>query len=203
MLKSSTGAKRVYQFKVQLLDIEPAIWRRIQVPENYNFWGLHVAIQDSMGWWDYHLHLFRLKGKHAHKIRLIGIPDEDRFEDEPEIEAGWEVKLVYTFYEVGTVFEYEYDFGDSWVHEITHEGILVREPGTTYPRCIDGARACPREDCGGPWGYDDLLQVLSDPHHEEYESMRTWAGEDYDPERFNPVDIKFDNPNIRLRRLFR
>lgn len=203
MLKSSTGAKKVYQFKVQLLNIEPATWRRIQVSENYNFWGLHVAIQDSMGWDDYHLHVFRLKGKHAHKVREIGIPNEDRFEDEPEIQAGWEVKLAYTFYEVGTIFEYEYDFGDSWVHEITHEGILIREPGVIYPRCVDGARACPPEDCGGPWGYGDLIEILSNPNDEEYERMRTWAGEDYDPERFNAADIQFDNPNVRLRQLYR
>jgi hypothetical protein len=54
--------------------------------------------------------------------------------------AGWQVKLAYTFYEVGTVIEYEYDFGDGWVHEITHEGILIREPGANYPRCVDGGR---------------------------------------------------------------
>ena len=203
MVKSSTGVKAVYQFKVKLLDIEPTIWRRIQVPENYNFWGLHVAIQDSMGWQDYHLHAFRLKGKHAHKIREIGIPVDDGFEDQPEIRAGWQVALEHVFYEVGTIFEYEYDFGDGWIHEITHEGILIREPGATYPRCIDGARACPPEDCGGPPGYSDLLRVLSDPDHEEYQSMRTWAGDDYDPDRFDLTEIKFDNPNIRLRRLFR
>ena len=201
MLKSSTGVKRVYQFKVQLLDIEPIIWRRIQVPEKYKFWGLHVAIQNSMGWKDYHLHAFRLKGKHAHKIREIGIPIDDGFEDGPEIEAGWQVEIEYVFYEVGLIFEYEYDFGDGWMHEITHEGILMQEPGAKYPRCIDGARACPPEDCGGPPGYEGLLSVLSNPNHEEYEDMRTWAGEDFDSERFAPTKITFENPSIRLRKL--
>ena len=156
-----------------------------------------------MDWWDYHLHVFRLKGKHSHKIREIGIPDEDRFEDDPEIEAGWQVAIENVFYEVGLVFEYEYDFGDGWVHEITHEGILVRESGVKYPRCIGGARACPREDCGGPFGYVDLLEVLCNPNHDEYEAMRTWAGDDYDPERFDPAGVAFDNPTIRLRKLFR
>jgi hypothetical protein len=203
MLRSSASVKRVYQFKIQLLDISPPIWRRIQVPETYNFWGLHVAIQDTMGWWDYHLHVFRLKGKHAHKVRFIGIPDEDRFEDEPEIKASWKVEIENVFYEVGLVFEYEYDFGDGWVHEITHEGILIQESGVKYPRCVDGARACPREDCGGPPGYEHLLEVLSNPNHIEYDEMRMWAGEDYDPERFNPVGVKFENPTIRLRNLFR
>ena len=153
--------------------------------------------------WDYHLHVFRLKRKHAHKARLIGIPDEDRFEDEPEIRASWKVEIENVFYEVGLVFEYEYDFGDGWVHEITHEGILIQESGLKYPRCIDGARACPREDCGGPPGHEHLLEVLSNPNHTEYDEMKMWAGEDYDPERFNPVGVKFESPTIRLRNLFR
>lgn len=185
------------------MDISPPIWRRVQVPEKYSFWDLHVAIQDSMGWKDYHLHVFRLKTKHAHKIREIGIPNEDRFEDEPEIQAGWQVAIENVFYEVGLTFEYEYDFGDSWVHEVTHEGILIRESGIKYPHCIDGARACPPEDCGGPPGYENLINVLSNPDHSEFDAIQTWAGDDYDPERFDPTGVKFDNPSIRLRRLFR
>jgi len=101
-----------------------------------------------MGWLDYHLHLFRIRRKHAHSITLIGIPDEDRFEDDPEITAGWEVSISDFFYDVGTTFDYEYDFGDSWEHEIIHEGILLKEKGVKYPVCIGGARACPPEDCG-------------------------------------------------------
>jgi len=193
---------RVYQFKIQLKEISPLIWRRILVPENYSFWDLHVAIQDSMGWLDYHLHLFRIRRKHAHSITLIGIPDEDRFEDDPEITAGWEVSISDFFYDVGTTFDYEYDFGDSWEHEIIHEGILLKEKGTKYPVCIGAARACPPEDCGGVPGYYRMLDIISDPNHEEYEEMITWLGKKYDPEQFVSSEVKFDNPKKRWRQAF-
>ncbi len=78
----------IYQFKISLKEITPLIWRRIQVPTNYNFWDLHVAIQDSMGWLDYHLHQFSIKRPHAHKITEIGIPDEEEFFDDIEIHYG-------------------------------------------------------------------------------------------------------------------
>ena len=133
---------------------------------------------------------------------MIGIPDEDRFEDDPEILAGWEIPIQDVLYDVGSIFEYEYDFGDGWMHEITHEGVLIRESGIAYPRCLGGARACPREDCGGPPGYQELLEVLANPGHEEYEQMRTWAGKDYEPERFDPASVTFDNPTVRFRSAF-
>jgi len=195
-------ANRVFQFKIQLKEITPTIWRRILVPERYSFWELHVAIQDAMGWLDYHLHLFRIRRKHAHSFTIIGIPDEDGFGDGPEITPGWEVPLSDFLYDVGTTFGYEYDFGDSWEHEVIHEGILLKEKGVRYPVCIGGARACPPEDCGGVPGYDQMLDIISDPTHEEYEDMLTWLGGEYDPEEFTPSKVKFDNPSKRWRQSF-
>jgi hypothetical protein len=85
----------------------------------------------------------------------------------------------------GDVFEYEYDFGDCWEHEIEVEKILEPEAGAKYPRCLAGERACPSDDCGGPGGYEELLEVLADPGHEDYEDYRGWAGKGFDPERFD------------------
>lgn len=201
MIKSSSSAKRVFQFRIELLDVAPTIWRRIQVPDSYSFWDLHVAIQDAMGWWDSHLHEFRLKRKHAQKPMYVGFPDDEDFGRATM--PGWDTALGQELCEVGSMFEYEYDFGDGWIHEILHEGVLVREPAVSCPRCIDGARACPPEDCGGPLGFEDLLAVLSDPNHEDYESMKVWVGSDYDSEQFDPAAIKFDNPTIRLRNVLR
>lgn len=193
---------RVYQFKIVMKEITPVIWRRIIVPETYNFWDLHVAIQDAMGWLDYHLHLFRIRRKHSHKDTEIGIPDEDRFEGEPEILPGWEIPISEYFYDVGIASDYIYDFGDHWEHEIVLEGILLREKGVKYPNCIDGARACPPEDCGGIDGYYHFLEVISDPRHEEYEQMIAWVGGKYDPNKFDPANIKFDNPKRRWQHAF-
>ena len=193
---------RVYQYLIALKDITPTIWRRILVPESYSFWDLHVAIQDAFGWLDYHLHIFRIRPKHAHKILELGIPNIDRFDDEPEILPDWEYSIEFYFSEIGKNCEYEYDFGDGWLHEVLLEGILLREKDQKYPKCISGARACPPEDCGGVRGYENLLKTLSNPEDDEYEEMITWLGGKYNPEEFDPDKIIFDNPKVRWRKAF-
>ena len=194
--------KRIYQFKIELEGITPTIWRRIQVPEDYSFWDLHVAIQDAIGWLDYHLHLFLIRRKHSRVATQIGIPDDYAFEGSPEILPGWEIPISDYFHDVGITADYEYDFGDGWRHKVLLEGILLREKGHKYPRCIDGARACPPEDCGGVHGYSRLLEVLADPDDEEHESMLEWLGGKYDPQKFVPGKVKFDNPKQRWKRAF-
>jgi len=194
--------KRIYQYKIELEGITPTIWRRIQVPEDYSFWDLHVAIQDAIGWLDYHLHLFLIRRKHSRVATQIGIPDDYAFEGSPEILPGWEIPISDYFHDVGITADYEYDFGDGWRHKVLLEGILLREKGHKYPRCIDGARACPPEDCGGVHGYSRLLEVLADPDDEEHESMLEWLGGKYDPQKFVPGKVKFDNPKQRWKRAF-
>jgi len=192
----------VYQFKIQLKGIKPLIWRRIIVPETYNFWDLHVAIQDSMGWLDCHLHVFRIREERTDSVVEIGIPSEDRFEEEPEILPGWEIPISKYFHDVGITSNYEYDFGDGWEHEVLFEKILFKDKGTTYPQCIDGSRACPPEDCGGVPGYYHLLKVISDPRNAEYKEMIAWLGKKYDPDAFTPDKVKFDDPKKRWKRAF-
>ena len=193
---------RVWQFKVTLQEISPPIWRRILVPQDYSFWDLHVAIQDAMGWLDYHLHLFTIRRKHAHSEALIGIPNDDFFDEGPEFLPGWDIPMSAYFNDLGVAAKYEYDFGDSWHHEVLLEGYLVRKKGEEYPQCISGARACPPEDCGGVPGYYRLLEIIGDPTHEEHEDMNTWLGGSYDPEAFDPQKVKFDNPKKRFRKAF-
>lgn len=193
---------KVYQFKVTLQEITPSIWRRIQVPGNYSFWDLHVAIQDAMGWWDYHLHVYRFADSVDGEGDLIGIPDEDRFEDDPVHLPGWRIPIDKFFVEPGDSANYEYDFGDSWEHEIVLEEITPREPRVKYPRCLAGERACPPEDCGGPWGYADMLKALSDPAHEEHDAILTWVGGSYDPAAFDPGSVRFDDPGKRWKKAF-
>jgi len=88
--------------------------------------------------------------------------------------------------------------GDYWDHKIQLEKIIPREKGINYPICIKGKRACPPEDCGGVWGYEELLEIIKDPDHEEYEEMIEWVGEDFDPEYFNPQEVVFDDPDEYL-----
>jgi hypothetical protein len=92
-------------------------------------------------------------------------------------------------------FIYEYDFGDSWRHLITIEQVLHPSEVESFPRCIDGARACPPEDVGGVWGYENFLEAIAGPAHEDHEQFLVWAGGSFDPERFSAERI-----NRRLRR---
>ncbi|MCI0460914.1 MAG: plasmid pRiA4b ORF-3 family protein [Gemmataceae bacterium] len=194
--------RHTLQFKVQLREIQPLIWRRIEVPASYRFWDLHVAIQDAMGWLDYHLHAFRIRNPATGKVDEIGIPDDDPFEGQPEVLPGWETPVVQYLQRTGDRAEYEYDFGDGWEHDLLLEATGIRHAKTKYPRCLAGARRCPPEDCGGPSGYADLLTIVADPDHEEYESTWTWLGGEFDPEAFDPKRIHFDNPAKRWRIAF-
>lgn len=193
--------KRIYQFKIELQDLEPAIWRRIQVPETYNFWDLHVAIQDAMGWLDYHLHAFRVPEKDSATVRIIGIPDEDFQEATPTF-AGWETAVVDYFFEVGGTAEYECDFGDGWLHNVILEGILPGDPDTQYPKCMDGERACPPEDCGGVLGYYEILDAMAAPEVDEHKELLDWLGKKYDPDKFMPQEVEFDDPKSRWKSAF-
>jgi hypothetical protein len=195
--------KQVYQFKITLKDVKPPIWRRILVPSSYSFWDLHVAIQDAMGWLDCHLHEFRVKDVNGKEL-CLGIPDMDDFE---EILPGWKYKVAKFLSLARPTFEYVYDFGDDWRHKVELEAVLPAEPGVIYPRCIKGKRACPPEDCGGPWGYQDLLTILADPKHEEHKSMKAWLEsmkeEPFDPESFEPSSVEFWDPKERFDLAFR
>lgn len=188
----------VYQFKITLKDSKPPIWRRIQVPENYTFWDFHVAIQDAMGWADYHLHEFTTIYSAERELKHIGIPDDT---GEMEVLAGWEEKMKDWFPKLKKM-NYTYDFGDSWEHTVVLEKILPREKDKKYPVCIAGKRACPLEDSGAIWGYYEKLDILKNPKHPEYEEIADWVGdEDFDPEEFEPSEVLFDDPKARLKLL--
>lgn len=166
--------KNILQLKVRLLEIKPLIWRRILIEATAGLDDLHRAIQLSMGWENYHLYSFTYGGEHF---------DFDG-DDEPSI------KLSTLGLQKGDEIFYEYDFGDCWKHKIRVEKLLDKEAGLFYPRCIDGKRSCPPEDSGGPWGYEDKLEILHDKAHPDYEEVAEWMGGNFDPERF---DIKKAN----------
>jgi hypothetical protein len=194
----------VHQFLIVLTGTDPLVWRRIQVPERYSFWDLHVAIQDAMGWLDYHLHEFRLLDAREKQVVSIGIPTDEDPEDRPVL-PGWEARLSRFFDRRAwhaPPATYAYDFGDDWQHVVVHEGMESAEEALSYPRCIGGARRCPPEDCGGVHGYADFLQTIANPRHPEHHSTLRWAGGEYDPDAFDPNAIVFDNPRKRWKKAF-
>jgi hypothetical protein len=187
--------QNIYQFKIVLKNSKPPIWRRIQVPENYSFWDLHVAIQDAMGWEDCHLHEFTTivpRGKHPVHI---GIPDDTGW---TEVITGWKEKIKDWFPKLEKM-DYTYDFGDNWEHLIILEKILPKENGEKYPVCVAGKMACPLEDSGAIWGYYEKLEIIKDPKHPEYKDIVNWVGdENFNPEEFDPNEVIFDDPKARL-----
>jgi len=190
----------VLQFKITLLDIEPTIWRRIQVSDLCTFWDLHVAIQDVMGWKDCHLHQFQIIHPKTQQKEFMGIPDEDGISIYNTL-PGWNYKIK-DYLATNEKMLYEYDFGDGWMHSVAFEGQCEKQSKQKYPVCLDGERACPPEDVGGILGFYNFLETIKDPKNEDYESMLTWVGGYYDPAEFEARKIKFDNPSKRWKYAF-
>ena len=198
-------ANVVYRLGVHLRGTDPPIWRLIDVPAEYSFWDLHVAIQDAMGWLDYHLHEFSITAPDSGVPVTIGMPDYDSGSRD-DVRPDSECAIADYFLVPGDEATYVYDYGDGWQHELALSRVLPREPGVRYPVCRDGERACPPEDCGGVGGFRRFLDILANPNHKEHEAMATWLIDHvgpyhpYDPEDFDPAAVAFDDPQERWRR---
>lgn len=195
-------SRQTFVFKVTLRRTKPVIWRRIEVPATYTFWDLHVAIQDAMGWLDYHLHQFHLQNRNTRAIAEIGIPDPDPFEGDRLPLASWTVPLTAYLADPAVRIDYTYDFGDNWEHRVVLETTGIRDDRLSYPRCLAGARACPPEDCGGPHAYAGLLHAVSDPKRPGARDRLEWVGKAFDPAVFDPEQVRFDDPKARWRTAF-
>ncbi|NLE77973.1 MAG: plasmid pRiA4b ORF-3 family protein [Rhodococcus sp.] len=171
---------------MSLRDVEPEVWRRIVVRSEMPLRKLSLALERAMGWEGYHLHLFDVAGV------LFGEPDEDA--DYMIHENAAAVKHLLP--RVGASLRWDYDFGDGWEHDVVVEAIESAVDGKRYPVCLDGARACPPEDCGGTSGYERLLAALADPNDPEHERLVEWAPDGFDPQVF---DLVAANRRLRAR----
>ncbi|MEQ1832794.1 MAG: SEC-C metal-binding domain-containing protein [Candidatus Eisenbacteria bacterium] len=170
----------IFELTVALRHVEPRIWRRLRIPGNTTLLAFHKVLQKVMGWTDSHLHLFRAGG----------IEYGELDPELPEIRTEKNVHLGSLLLRPGDRLVYEYDFGDSWEHDIELDRTLSPDPGPgKYPYVLDGARACPPEDCGGVSGYEDLLRVLGDPRDPEHNDSVLWVGGSFDPEEFDAREI--------------
>ena len=177
----------LYQFKVTLRRISPQVWRRVQVWENYTLDQLHRVLQMAMRWENYHLYEFRI-GRAMYR--------DPHPKNERKIRDAKRARICKVLPGVGAEFEYIYDFGDNWQHELVLEAILLPSPDTLYPRCIAGERSGPPEDAGGAGGYERYLQAMADPSHDEHDDMMAWRGS-FDPEAFS-----IENVNRQLEKKF-
>lgn len=190
--QKSLDLRRVYRLKVTLKGSKPPIWRRLEVPGDITLAKLHQILQVAMGWTDSHLHSFKIGETYYQEpapdfypeFSLAEAKDEKRF------------KLQQVAFREKMKILYEYDFGDSWEHEILVEKILPMMEERRHPICLKGAGACPPEDIGGVWGYYDFLEIMQDPKHPEHENMVEWVGGHFDPDEFN-----LDEINKQLRKI--
>jgi hypothetical protein len=181
------AGRAVHTIKVTLRGSKPPIWRRLQVRSDCTLSRLHGVIQNAFGWEDYHMWAFEAAGEQ------YGIADR-----ELEIRSAAAKRLSQVAPSAGDQLSYTYDFGDDWEHDIVVEAVGDAEPAVSYPRCVAGRRACPPEDCGGIWGYGDLLEILADPAHKEHEDRLEWLGLS-SAAGFDPGAFDLDQINSGLR----
>ena len=185
----TTASNTHLVFQVTLRDIDPPIWRLISVSNSYTLDQLHRVVQLVFGWFDDHLYEFRIND------RSFWFPD-DGFSPE-EAEDSTKVTLQSLALEVGSLFEYIYDFGDEWWHDflLAATAPVLGDESDVLPHLVAGERAGAPEDCGGPPGYYRLLSILDDENHPEFEEIMEWVGPAYDPELF---DLWHANQNLVL-----
>ena len=183
VLTGESATQDIIKLKITLVGSNPPIWRCVETSD-CSLTRLHDIIQVAMGWKDYHLHRFQI-GQ-----RRYGIPDPMDRDMGIQVIDERKVKLSEVIAGAGKriKFIYEYDFGDGWQHAVELEGIGTVETGARYPRCTDGQRACPPEDVGGVWGYEEFLDAISDPEHERHEELIEWGGA-IDPEQFSRGEV--------------
>lgn len=199
----------VLQLRIELLHITPLIWRRIQVPATYTFWDLHVAIQSAMGWNDSHLHEFEVSQSRRRQPLRVGLPLDDEGMDEAQDPPlpGWEVRVADYLTLQNPIADYSYDFGDDWEHCVILEEVFPAPLGTTFPKCTSGERASPPDDCGGPHGYAQLLEILADKKHPEHAERLRWVKGmknlrgAFDPKAFDERSVRFADSAARLKRV--
>ena len=171
------------RLKITLRGVRPPVWRRLVVPSSVTLAELHSVFQTAMGWTDSHLHSFAIGG-----VLYGDVEDFDgRVGNENRTRLSSVARSV-------SKFRYEYDFGDGWEHDVLVEQ-AQSDASVLAPFCLAGRRACPPEDCGGPGGYEHLLEVLADPAHEDHAEMAEWAG------LFDPARFDLDETNDVLRML--
>ena len=204
----------IYHIRITLKGAQPPIWRRVAVPSDITLGRLHEVIQIVMGWTDSHLHQFVLrdKGLKPSLQEMAGRFQQDAWDDgllgrmrgerhfvpgtDPmggPMEIDGEDEDAVTLAEVCPKFKnklaYEYDFGDGWMHTIEVQKIVEPEPDAAYPVCLAGKKACPPEDCGGVWGYYEMLEAVADTNHERHEELLEWLGDGFDPDAFDLTEI--------------
>ena len=179
--KASRRSGSGYLLKVTLHEVSPPVWRRLRVAADLTLRDLHHVLQIALGWTDSHLHEFEISRKR------YGMPDPEEDLGEPALDE--KDYPLHRLLRKGSRLEYHYDFGDSWRHAIVVEDAVSLGANAPKAECLAGAQACPPEDCGGAYGYAELLEALGDPSNEHHAELLEWVGSHFDPEDFDVASV--------------
>ncbi len=186
MTLHSAQQSLIYQLHITLTGVNPPIWRRLAVPHDISLDRLSLLLQKTVGWSNVHVHEF------AFGNTKYGAIEDD--EEEFDVLDEQNYRLCDLAPKEGATFLYNYDPKDAWRHDIVVEKITPPEKSVTYPVCLDGARGCPPEDCGGPEGYQHFLDAVLDEAHPDHQEMLDWVEGICDPEDF---DLEYTNELLR------
>lgn len=187
----SAKKSQILRIKLTLRDVEPAVWRRVLVPDSYSLNRLHDVIQAVMLWLDYHLHEFEIGDRRYADLES----EEDAFGE--RLYRDRNIRLRDIVARGVERFSYAYDFGDDWRMTVAIEKSVPAEAGRKYPALVAGARAAPPEDCGGPFGYMDLIVALADENHPDHDEKTEWCGDG----GLDPEDMQTETIETALRRV--
>lgn len=177
---------KTYQIKISLQGSKPSIWRRVLIPSDMSLPDFHKVIQTTMGWTNSHLHQF-VKNRTYYSPEM---EDESLWDEEDDDDLDYsKFKVSDLLKKTKDKMKYEYDFGDGWEHVVVLEKIEDERMDIKDVTCLAGENNCPPEDCGGIWGYYNLLEILKDPEHEEYEEYSDWLGDEFDPTYFDIEEV--------------
>jgi len=169
--------------RIELVDIEPLIWRRVAVRTSINLPVLHSVIQATMGWLDNHLWEFAIK-RRRYSLPIADDPDWNR-----RITDATGVKLIGFLAAGATEISYLYDMGDNWQHRIVVEKLKPAEAAALYPQFLGGERRCPPEDCGGFPGYYEFLGNITRKQSKKRKAALDWYGGPYNPDGIDEQQI--------------
>jgi hypothetical protein len=184
----------VVRVRIELEGTAPLIWRDLDLPLSTTLAALHDLIQVVMRWQDYHLHEFEVGEK------VYGVPDpEDAFEDR-KVYQEKSIRLGNLIERGVREFLYVYDFGDNWRHRISVQDLRQGDVAVEYPRFVAGARRAPPEDVGSTSGFEEFLEAMADPEHENHAPMLEWYGKTFDPDDIDERHIRMIVEDFAARR---
>ncbi len=194
---------QIYQLRIKLKGISPPIWRRI-LASNYLFFSeLHDLIQKCFSWAGYHLHEFYFPHPFISNLRIYikGVIDWDIDSETADYYhfLSDKIRLCDVFSETQRRAYYNYDFGDNWEHIITLEKIFPNNQTLNEPICVGGKRASPPEDSGGPYGYQEMIEIINNSNHSEYDEIIEWLGPEFNSEKVDELDIKMSPKDIEKK----